>query len=106
MLEYWVLDPEHLAHRFYGRKGELLVEFATGQDLIEARTLTGFWLKRSWLNPEQLPIRNSPGTGRKASSLPRRRVGRAQATVTTALITPVSGLSHAGNTAGTSSSAA
>jgi hypothetical protein len=53
--EYWILDPEHLAHRFYARKGELLVEFGSGQDLIPAQTVPGFWLKRSWLNPDQLP---------------------------------------------------
>ena len=52
--EYWILDPEHLAHRFYRRQGELLVEFASGEDLVQAQTLAGFWLKRSWLNPEQL----------------------------------------------------
>lgn len=53
--EYWILDPEHLAHRFYRREGEFLVEFAAGADRIEARTIPGFWVKRSWLNPEQLP---------------------------------------------------
>ncbi len=53
--EYWVLDPEHLAHRFYRRNGELLVEFASGEALIRAQTVPGFWLKRSWLHPEQLP---------------------------------------------------
>src|SRR6266516_2517330 len=53
--EYWVLDPEHLAHRFYRREGELLVEFASGADLIKAQTVPGFWLKRSWLNPDHLP---------------------------------------------------
>jgi Uma2 family endonuclease len=53
--EYWVLDPEHLAHRFYRREGELLVEFASGTDLIQAQTVPGFWLKRAWLNPAQLP---------------------------------------------------
>lgn len=53
--EYWVLDPETLAHRFYAREGELLVEFAHGEELIRARTVSGFWVKRSWLNPEALP---------------------------------------------------
>jgi len=53
--EYWVLDPDHLAHRFYRRKGELLVEFAAGEDIIQSSTVPGFWLKRSWLNPEKLP---------------------------------------------------
>jgi len=53
--EYWVLDPEHLAHRFYRREGELLVEFASGSELVHAQTVPGFWIKRAWLNPEQLP---------------------------------------------------
>lgn len=53
--EYWVLDPEHLAHRFYRRQGELLVEFASGDDLIRAQTVPGFWVKRAWLDPDRLP---------------------------------------------------
>ena len=53
--EYWVLDPEHLAHRFYRREGEFLVEFAEGAERVEAQTIPGFWIKRAWLNPEALP---------------------------------------------------
>ncbi len=53
--EYWVLDPQTLAHRFYRREGELLVEFARGAEVIRANTVAGFWLKRAWLNPEALP---------------------------------------------------
>ncbi len=53
--EYWVLDPETLAHRFYRREGELLVEFAHGEETIRAATIEGFWVKRSWLNPDALP---------------------------------------------------
>ena len=53
--EYWVLDPETLAHRFYRREGELLVEFGHGEEVIRAQTVPGFWLKRCWPNPEQLP---------------------------------------------------
>jgi hypothetical protein len=30
--EYWVLDPEHLANRFYRREGELLVELPTSKE--------------------------------------------------------------------------
>ena len=26
--EYWILDPEHLAHQFYRREGEMLASFA------------------------------------------------------------------------------
>jgi Uma2 family endonuclease len=54
--EYWILDPERLAHRFYRREGELLVEFAAGEEIIRAQTIPGFWLKRAWLNPEKLPL--------------------------------------------------
>lgn len=52
--EYWVLDPETLAHRFYRREGELLVEFAAGEPVIRAQSVPGFWLRRAWLNPEAL----------------------------------------------------
>ena len=53
--EYWILDPDHRYHRFYRREGELLIEFAAGQEIIQAQTVPGFWLRRSWLNPERLP---------------------------------------------------
>jgi Uma2 family endonuclease len=53
--EYWVLDPQTLAHRFYRREGELLVEFAQGADVIRAQSVAGFWLRRAWLNPDALP---------------------------------------------------
>lgn len=53
--EYWILDPEHLAHRFYRREGEIFVEFAEGAERIEAQTVPGFWLKRAWLDAGHLP---------------------------------------------------
>jgi Uma2 family endonuclease len=53
--EYWVLDPESRAHRFYHREGEFLVEFAHGEEIVRAQTIPGFWVKRAWLNPESLP---------------------------------------------------
>jgi Uma2 family endonuclease len=53
--EYWVLDPDHLMHRFYRREGELLVEFASGENVIRSQSVPGFWLQRSWLNPAALP---------------------------------------------------
>jgi Uma2 family endonuclease len=53
--EYWILDPEHLAHQFYRREGEMLVPFAEEDDLIRSQTVKGFWLKRAWLNPQKLP---------------------------------------------------
>jgi len=53
--EYWILDPQNLAHRFYHREGELLVEFGAGEERIAARTIPGFWIHRSWLNPAHLP---------------------------------------------------
>jgi Uma2 family endonuclease len=55
VLEYWVIDPDHLAHRFYRRQGEVLAEFAAGEETIRSVTVPGFLLKRSWLNPEKLP---------------------------------------------------
>jgi Uma2 family endonuclease len=53
--EYWILDPQTLAHRFYRREGELLVEFAHGEEIIRAQTVAGFWVRRTWLNPDALP---------------------------------------------------
>ena len=55
MIEYWVLDPETLAHRFYRRDAELLVEYAEGAAKIESRVVPGFFLMRDWLDPEHLP---------------------------------------------------
>jgi Uma2 family endonuclease len=57
--EYWILDPEALAHRFYARRGELLVEFSQGEAIIVSRSIPGFWVRRSWLNPEGMPARPS-----------------------------------------------
>ncbi len=53
--EYWVLDPETLAHRFYRRDGELLVEYAENSAKIESNAVTGFFVMRDWLDPAQLP---------------------------------------------------
>lgn len=53
--EYWLLDPENLEHRFFRREGELLIEFAAGEEIIRSGTIPGFWVKRSWLDPEHLP---------------------------------------------------
>jgi Uma2 family endonuclease len=53
--EYWILDPEHLRHRFFRRENELLVEFAQCGEQIQSQSVKGFWVKRTWLNPEKLP---------------------------------------------------
>jgi Uma2 family endonuclease len=53
--EYWVLDPQTLAHRFYAREGDFLVEFARGEELIRSREIAGFFVRRAWLNPDALP---------------------------------------------------
>jgi len=53
--EYWILDPQTLAHRFYGREGELLVEFAAGEAVIRSVVVPGFWMRREWLDPDRLP---------------------------------------------------
>lgn len=53
--EYWILDPDTQAHRFYHRQGEELVEFAAGEPVIHARSIPGFWIKREWLQADQLP---------------------------------------------------
>ena len=53
--EYWILDPHPLAHRFYAREGEFLVEFAHGEELIRSREIPGFYVRRAWLDPAALP---------------------------------------------------
>jgi Uma2 family endonuclease len=53
--EYWILDPATLAHRFYRREGELLVEFAQEAARIESQVLAGFFVVRDWLDPTRLP---------------------------------------------------
>lgn len=53
--EYWVLDPETLVHRFYRREGELLEEFANGEEVIPSATVQDFWVKRAWLDRDHLP---------------------------------------------------
>ncbi|GAG49004.1 unnamed protein product, partial [marine sediment metagenome] len=41
--EYWILDPETLAHRFYRREGELLVEYAQGEPVIPSKVVKDFF---------------------------------------------------------------
>lgn len=53
--EYWILDPETLAHRFYRASGEELVEYADGEKRIDSSVVPGFFLKREWLDPGALP---------------------------------------------------
>ena len=55
VLEYWILDPETLAHRFYRRAGELLVEYAAGAAKIDSRAVPGFFVMREWLDPRRTP---------------------------------------------------
>ena len=55
VIEYWILDPETLAHRFYRRDGELLIEYAEQGSRIESQVVTGFFVLREWLDPERLP---------------------------------------------------
>lgn len=53
--EYWIFDPQTLAHRFYRRDGEQLVEYADGEDRIDSRVVEGFFVMRAWLDPGRLP---------------------------------------------------
>jgi len=54
--EYWILDPESLAHRFYRRHGNgEFVEFASGEETIASEVVPGFVLRRAWLDPSALP---------------------------------------------------
>ena len=49
--EYWILDPQTLAHRFYAREGEFLVEFARREELIHSREIAGFYVRRALAGP-------------------------------------------------------
>jgi Uma2 family endonuclease len=53
--EYWLLDPKTLAHRFYSLQDNLLLEFGQDEEIIRSRAIAGFWVKRAWLNPRQMP---------------------------------------------------
>jgi hypothetical protein len=49
------LEPGTQAHSFFRREGELMVEFAHGEEIIRSKVVEGFWMRRSWLNPGNLP---------------------------------------------------
>ncbi len=53
--EYWILDPQKLEHRFYRRSGDMLEEFGAREERIDSTSIPGFWIKRSWLDPANLP---------------------------------------------------
>ena len=53
--EYWVLDPQTMAHRFYALEGDIFVEFGHGDELIRSRVIPGFYLRRAWLDPVEPP---------------------------------------------------
>jgi Uma2 family endonuclease len=53
--EYWILDPETLAHRFYRRREEELMEYADEQARVSSEVVAGFFVLRSRLDPEHLP---------------------------------------------------
>ncbi|MFW5776383.1 MAG: Uma2 family endonuclease [Spirochaetota bacterium] len=53
--EYWILDPETLAHRFYRCRGDELVEYADGEDRIDSLVVKSFFVMRGWLDPDRLP---------------------------------------------------
>ena len=60
VIEYWILDPETLVHRFYRRAGGLLMEYATEGPRIESQVVPGFFVMREWLDPERTrPITES-----------------------------------------------
>ena len=60
VIEYWILDPETLVHRFYRRDGGLLMEYATEGPRIESQVVPGFFVMREWLDPERTrPITES-----------------------------------------------
>jgi Uma2 family endonuclease len=53
--EFWILDPKTLVHRFYSRQDNLLLEFGQNEEIIRSRAVSGFRVRRSWLDPRQMP---------------------------------------------------
>jgi len=53
--EYWILDPQKLAHRFYRRAGDMFVEYPKDATRIDSASIPGFWVKRAWLQPDKPP---------------------------------------------------
>ena len=53
--EYWILDPATLAHRFYRRQGEILIEYGEEAARIESQVVRGFFVRREWLHPDSHP---------------------------------------------------
>jgi Uma2 family endonuclease len=53
--EYWVLDPNTLAHSFFARAKDIFEEYARGGPEVASTVLPGLVLKRSWLDPSALP---------------------------------------------------
>jgi Uma2 family endonuclease len=53
--EFWILDLKTLAHRFYSRQDNLLLEFGQNEEVIRSRAVSGFWVRRDWLDPGQMP---------------------------------------------------
>lgn len=53
--EYWVLDPNTLAHSFFARAKDIFEEYARGGPEVVSTVLPGLVLKRSWLDTSALP---------------------------------------------------
>lgn len=53
--EYWMLDPETLAHRFYRSVEGILTEYGRDVERIQSCTVPGFFVRREWLDPAHLP---------------------------------------------------
>jgi Uma2 family endonuclease len=54
--EYWILDPELHAHEFFQRKGEVLQPCGeTTDDKMISEIISGFYLRRQWLNGTAFP---------------------------------------------------
>lgn len=54
--EYWILDPDTLAHRFFSKQSQLFVEFGAGSQRIFSKAINGFWVDRDWLVPDSPPL--------------------------------------------------
>lgn len=57
--EYWILDPETLAHGFYRLEDAELVEYAADEAIVDSVAVPGFFVKREWLDSRsgRMPIK-------------------------------------------------
>lgn len=53
--EYWLLDPDRREHSFFRTDGVYLQAFGQEESCVHSAVLEGFWVRREWLDAENLP---------------------------------------------------